>query len=324
MKKIALVCVLLMLLTACGTAENAAETTAVTTSETTSETTVEITETTTEITAETTTEVTEITTETTTAEEVTEPQDTGFTVSPSGYILDPANIAPEQCRRENGISENTAYFLGAPMEGVNLYGVSGSEDKEYEEYLSGWGDSTSVQYIVAEHDGIADELPVRWIQRYGDPITAENNMFCGDFDGDGETEVAISRCSITGTFCHVDELTIFKLTDGHYNSYTLNSDEMLEGMFSAEIDESSKTVKVTAKTNGAEYTYDYSEAMPDGVNGIDYGSVVGYAVEGDKITAEVAVFMVMITPCENINAHIEVKFTGSDFEYGDITFSSAE
>lgn len=312
MKKIALICALLMLLTACGTAETAEETTAVTTVETT------------ETTSETTAEITVTTTEITTTEEVTEPQDTGFTVSPSGYILDPANIAPEQCREENGVSENTAYFLGAPMEGVNLYGVIGSEDKEYEEYLSGWGDSTSVQYIVAEHDGIADELPVRWIQRYGDPITAENNMFCEDFDGDGETEVAISRCSITGTFCHVDELTIFKLTDGHYNSYTLNSDEMLEGMFSADIDDAAKTVKVIANPTGLEYIYDYSEYESDEVHKITYGSVVGYKFEGDKITAEVPVFMVIYIPDDHIDAHIEVKFMGSGFEYGDITFSECE
>lgn len=316
MKKIALICALLMLLTACGTAENAAETTTVTT--------VETTETTTETTSETTAEITETTTETTTTEEITEPQEDALIVSPSGYVLDPANIAPEQCRGENGVSENTAYFLGTPMEGVNLYGVNASADKVYEIYTSGWGESTSVQYIVAEHDGIADELPVRWIQRYGDPITAENNMFCEDFDGDGETEIAISRCSVTGTFCHVDELTIFKLTDGHYKAYTLNSDEMLEGMFSADIDDAAKTVKVIANPTGLEYIYDYSEYESDEVHKITYGSVVGYKFEGDKITAEVPVFMVIYIPDDHIDAHIEVKFTGSGFEYGDITFSECE
>lgn len=320
MKKIAFLCALLMLLTACGTAENAAETTAVTTSEATSETTAEVTESTTETTAE----VTETTTEITAAEEVAEPQEDALTVSPGGYVLDPANIAPEYCNEENGVSENTAYFLGTPMEGVNMYGVNASADKAYEKYTSGWGEDTSTQYIVAEHDGAADELPVSWIQRYGNPINMTDNIFCADFDGDGETEIAISRCSVTGTFCCIYELTIFKLIDGHYKAYTLNSDEMLEGMFSADIDDAANTVKVTAQTNGAEYTYNYSEAMPDGVKGIDYGSVVGYAVEGDKITAEVPVFMVKYMPDDHIDSHIEVKFTGSGFEYGEITFSTAE
>ena len=320
MKKIALICALLMLLTACGTAENAVETTAVTTSETTAETTAKITETTTETTAE----ITEITTETTATEEVTEPQEDALTVSPSGYVLDPANIAPENNWVENNINENEAYYLSTPMEGVNLYGVNVSEDKAYETYYSGWGEDISNGYIIVEHDGIADELQVDWIQRYGNPINTTDNIFCADFDGDGETEIAISRCSVTGTFCCIYELTVFKQTDGHYNAYTLNSDEMLAGLFTADIDDAANTVKVTANITGLEYIYDYSKYESDEVQEITYGKVVEYKFEGDKITAVVPVFMVVYMPADYIDAYIEVKFTGSGFEYGDITFSECE
>lgn len=316
MKKIALICALLMLLTACGTAENAAETTTVTTAETT--------EMTTETTSETTAEITETTTETTITEEITEPQENGFVVSPSGYVLDPANIAPENNWVENNINENEAYYLGTPMEGVNLYGVNVSEDKAYETYYSGWGEDISNEYIIVEHDGIADELPVDWIQRYGDPINPEDNIFCADFDGDGETEIAISRCSVTGTFCCIYELTIFKQTDGHYNAYTLNSDEMLAGLFTADIDDTAKTATLTAATNGAEYTCDFSETPPDVDFGFKCGSVVGYDIEGDKITSDVAVFMVTPHPCGDITAHIDVTFTGDGFVYSDVTFSEPE
>lgn len=322
MKKIALICALLMLLTACGTAENAAETTTVTTSETTETTTVTTAETTAETTTETTVEITETTTETTTAEEVTEPQENGFVVSPSGYILDPANIAPENNWVENNINENEAYYLGTPMEGVNLYGVNASADKAYEEYTSGWGEDTSSQYIVAEHDGIADELPVSWIQRYGDPINPEDNIFCADFDGDGETEIAVSQCVVTGTYCCIYELTLFKQVDGHYNAYTLNSDEMLEGLFIGEISQDGRKVRIIADKRGEEYTYILPDDSDDVIDSIRYGSVVYYRIDGDKIMSEAEIFI--WGSGSSIAANIEVNFTGEGFTYGDISFSELE
>lgn len=304
-RKIAALCALLMLLTACGTAE----TTTVTTSETT--------ETATETTAETTAEITE-----TNTEEVTESQETDFLVSPSGYVLDPANIAPENNWAENNINENEAYFLGAPMEGANLYGVNASEDKAYETYYSGWGEDISNEYIIVEHDGIADELPIGWIQRYGNPITAEKNMFCGDFDGDGETEIAVSQCVVTGTYCCIYELTVFKQVDGHYNAYTLNSDEMLEGLFIGEISQDGREIRVIADKCGEEYTYILPDDSDKVIDSIRYGSVVYYNIDGDKIMSDAEIFI--WGAGSSIVANIEVNFTGEGFTYGDITFSECE
>lgn len=317
-RKIAAVCALLMLLTACGTAETAEETTTVTTAEIT-ETTVE---TSAETTAETTAEITETTTEETTTEEVTEVQEADFLVSPSGYVLDPANIAPENNWVENNINENEAYFIGTPMEGVNLYGVNVSEDKAYETYYSGWGEDISNEYIIVEHDGIADELPVDWIQRYGDPINAENNMFCGDFDGDGETEIAVSQCVVTGTYCCIYELTVFKQVDGHYNAYTLNSDEMLEGLFIGEISQDGREVRVIADKCGEEYTYILPDDSDKVIDSIRYGSVVYYNIDGDKIMSDAEIFI--WGAGSSIVANIEVNFTGESFTYGDISFSELE
>lgn len=220
------------------TASETEEASSVTTASETSVTTEEKTE----------TEASE-TTETTKSTEV-------LTVSPSGYILDPNIIFKEENRWD--IPEKQPCLIDEPVEGVRFYGVNGGEELSYTYDQPAWGEDEYDQYIIIEHDGIADEFAGLWAERFGTAMS----LYPADLDGDGETEIATVRYGVGGTFCRVMELVIYKLNEGHYERFMFYTRDFNRENITVDIDNEKRTLAFSIKDFDKSFAYDFSESVP--------------------------------------------------------------
>lgn len=227
-----------------------------------------------ETTTETTDEVTTKTSETTEGTGGTTSE--GLVISPSGYVLDPQNVIPEDTNfwTEEGSGEirksGLAYLL---ME------LSDRETRVYGVYAD-----KEPSKIIIEHDGVGDEFEHIWWTRYGN-IAYNDTSSCKllDIDGDGENEVVTTRYAVGGTFCCIDELSIYKMEDGHYKRYELDHEKLAEEYIKTDIDSASKTVTVSVKGADEDFVYDSPESCPEGVKKVWYRNLVSYDIEGSSV-----------------------------------------
>lgn len=273
-------------------------------SETASETSV-----TTEAKTETETSETTETTETTKSTEV-------LTVSPSGYLLDPNVTLGE----ENGwyFPEKQPCLIGEPLEGVRFYGLNGGEELSYTYDQPAWGEDEYDQYIIIEHDGVADEFAGLWTERFGNAMS----LYSGDFDGDGETEIASVRYSIGGTFCSVMELAVYKLNEGHYERFMFNTQDFNDKYISVDIDSENKVLTVSAKGFDQKFTYDFSEDAPPEMTDfeVDLVQLNGFVVDGSEITYIATPIFCGYGPVTFVNICFKLNFSDGEFTCSGVEF----
>lgn len=233
-------------------------------------------ETVTETTAETTTEVPTETSETTAGTGGTTAE--GLVISPSGYVLDPQNVLPNGTSfwTEKGSEEvcksGLTYLLTELPDGeTRIYGACPNEEPSE---------------IIIEHDGIGDEFEQIWWTRYGDPLPnapSNSGFTLLDIDGDGENEVVLKRYAISGTFCCIYELSVYKMEDGHYKRYELDHERLADDYIKTDTDSVAKTVTVSVKGADKDFVYDSSESCPEGVKTVRYINLVVYDIDDNGV-----------------------------------------
>ena len=205
----------------------------------------------------------------------------------SSYVLDPEITFTLDIY--SGGYTNQPLFIGSPEgSGANVYVMTGDESKKWTYHSTLFSDVVDIsEYVIIEHDGIIDEIPCNWGQRFGGPFS----IYSGDYDGDGEFEIAALRYATGGTFLCVYELTIFKMIDGHYQQFLLDNIDMLKKYTSYEIDTENNTVKFMVNEYDTSITVDIDE--PEYFNGVRYGNDLRFSIDGDKITVNIDMFLVM-------------------------------
>lgn len=286
-KKISAVGLSFFMLSACSAGENETVTTTMTSES------AAVTETETSIETESTT-----TAETTTADTVSETTvETVAEASAESYVPDRNFEYTENFMSQEDKYINRPMFLGEP------------DNTGAEVYVKFTGDDAEDNYVIIKHDGGCDEIQTVWMGRWCLPP----QLFSGDYDGDGENEIATVRYAAGGTLCRIFELTVFDKENGHYNCYFLNDYEFVENNVSWNIN--NETDEVTFSVCGEEYIYDISEKFPDGVNEIFMGNLNDYTIIDNEIFLSCGVCV------ENINGvpeyGFDIKF---DVEYADGVF----
>ncbi len=166
---------------------------------------------------------------------------------------------------ENADFENVPVFLAETEDGeAAVYGMC----------PSGKGSC-----IFIEHDGVVDVFEQSWLT----PRSILPIFMHEDLDGDGEKELAAAYYTGSGTGISVAELVFYELRDGHYKSYAYDPVGFLEDVVTADIDNEAHTVTFTLETNGESVSYDTSEDYPDGIDGIGWGSNIGYEFDGSDV-----------------------------------------
>ncbi|MDE6595358.1 MAG: hypothetical protein K2K44_05045 [Oscillospiraceae bacterium] len=231
-----------------------------------------------------------------------------LTVSPSGYILDPNVTLGE----ENGwyYTENQPCLIGEPLEGVRFYGVNAGEEKSYT-------DDEYDQYIIVEHDGIADEFEGFWTERFGTAMS----VYSGDFDGDGEDETAASRYSAGGTACAVNELSVYKIKDGHYQRFLFDENSFIDKYLTYEVDAENQIVSFSVESLGRTFSYDFSEDMPNGGCVVVFGLINKFEFDGGDIIYTATPHLSGSGICTKVSISFRLKFSDGDFICTDAEFS---
>lgn len=275
-------------------------------SETSSETSV-----TTEAKTETETSETTETTETTKSTEV-------LTVSPSGYLLDPNVTLGE----ENGwyFPEKQPCLIGEPVEGVRFYGLNGGEELSYTYYQPAWGESEYDQYIIIEHNGIADEFAGLWTERFGTAMS----VYSGDFDDDGEEEIATSRYSAGGTACAVNEIAVYKIKDGHYQRFLFDENSFIDKYLTSEVDTENQIVSFSVESLGKTFSYDFSKDMPNGGCVVVFGLINKFEFDGGDIIYTATPHLSGSGICTNVSISFRLKFSDGEFTCSDVEFTEEQ
>lgn len=241
----------------------------------------------------------------------------GLTVSPSGYVLDP-NVS---LGGENGwdFPEKQPCFIGEPVEGVRFYGINGGEELSYTYDQPTLGECEYDQYIIIEHDGIADEFAGLWADRFGEATS----LYSADFDGDGETEIASVRYSIGGMFCCVMELVLYKPNGWHYERFMFNTQDFNDKYISVDIDSENKVLTVSANGFDKSFAYDFSESVPtDTECSVNMIEVNDFIFDGGEITYIVTPLIgngngLPETP---VDICFKLKFSNGGFTCTDVEF----
>ena len=257
-----------------------------------------------------TTSETSVTTEAKTETETTETTKSTevLTVSPSVYILDPNVTLGE----ENGwyFTEDQPCLIGEPLEGVRLYGVNAGEERYYTE-------GEYDQYIIVEHDGIADEFEGFWAERFGTAMS----VYSGDFDDDGEEEIATSRYSAGGTACAVNELAIYKIKDGHYQRFLFDENSFIDKYLTSEVDTENQLVSFSIESLGKTFSYDFSKNLPNGGCVVVFGFINKFEFDGGDIIYTATPHLSGSGVCTNVSISFRLKFSDGDFICTDAEFS---
>ena len=218
---------------------------------------------------ETTTE-TITTAETTTADTVSEITTETFAASSE---LDRSFEFNENFMSEEDKYINRPMFLGEP------------ENTGAEVYVKFTGDDIEDNYVIIKHDGVCTEFQTPWMGRWCQPP----QLFSGDYDGDGENEIAAVRYSAGGTMCRIHDLTVFDKTDGGYSCAEYDLSDFIMEKLTWEI--KNDTSEIIFSLDGTELVYDTSEHFTQNITGVWLGDVIDFTVIGDDITAEYGVFV---------------------------------
>lgn len=203
-----------------------------------------------------------------------------LTVSPSGYILDP-NVTLGEYEYAYLFPEKQPCLIGEPVEGVMVYGMNGGKELSYTYDQPAWGEDEYDQYIIIEHDGIADEFAGLWAERFGTAMS----LYPADLDGDGQTEIATVRYGVGGTLCHVMELVIYKLNEGHYERFLFNTRDFNKENITVDIDNEKRTLAFSINGFDKSFAYDFSESVPtDTECSVNMIQVNDFILDGGEIT----------------------------------------
>ncbi|MGN0637324.1 MAG: hypothetical protein ACI4J0_03040 [Huintestinicola sp.] len=240
------------------------------------------------------------------------------------YELDPDFVLTDECFNDESYINKPMLAAQPKGSDANVYVMIADESKKwlYTPVNYDSEDYYETDYVIIEHNGIIDELQCKWQGRLGIPF----EVYAGDFDGDGETELASVRYALGGTFCAVDELVIYKLTDGHYKPYVFDHRKLVEYSLYPQINNKKHTI--TFSVDGCDNTFeaDTSQLFPDGVKGTDSSNIVGYTIEGDRITIldTVLCYSENSLPQDFVRIEMDIYFSDGDFSYGEPEFSLTE
>lgn len=171
--------------------------------------------------------------------------------------------------------------------------------------------------IIIAHDGITDIFREQgWLT----PRRIMPRAACGDYDGDGEKDLAVSYYIGSGTGISVDQLVIYKKgEDGHFTAHKFESPEsVLNEKLTVEYDE--ENTSVTFNFDGQSVTHNYGEEFQwikeiltkQEETEFRFGDIVSYSFEGDKIT---------ITSSAGLLTRFYAVGITADVEYGDGKFT---
>lgn len=168
------------------------------------------------------------------------------------------------------------------------------------------------QYVIIEHGGIIDEIPCEWMERFRVPF----EVYAGDYDGDGENELATVRYALGGTYCRIEQLAIYKRADGHYRCYVFDHEEMLKNTVQWECDAEDRTLTVNTAGYDAELVADTTAFAASGEASIYGGQVVWYAIQGNEIIMEAELFVSVpehSLPAESVILNMDIGFSDGEF-----------
>lgn len=234
------------------------------------------------------------------------------------YTIDPETAFTMDCYDDEAYI-NLPMFVSHP-EGsdANVYVMLADESKQWQFYEDMFYiNYPTTEYVIIEHDGIVDEIPCKWATRFREPF----EIYSGDYDGDGEIEIAAVRYSVGGTFCNVNQLSVFKLIDGHYQCYMLDNHKIIECIAYGEMDENN-TVEFTIKNlNGPNVSFIMDINTPESFFGIPHcGDIIGYSVDRDKITVNVGILSMYDTLDESAELTMTVNFSDGEFTFSEPVF----
>ena len=219
---------------------------------------------------------------------------------------------------------NKPMFVGEP-ENTDAEVYVMFTDDIWVHYDAFWGDTfESDNIVIIRHGDVTDIIPAVWIERFGEAF----KLYSGDYDGDGEIEIAAVRYDTGGTMCMINELTVFKKTDGHYKSFVLDysqHSDIMSDEFTAYIDD--QKGRITFKMHDTEFVYDISERFPNGAAMAGFLDYIDYTVMGNDITVTYDVFIkqsddFMPEPCLNVVHRVEFK--DGEFILSDAQFIEME
>ena len=227
---------------------------------------------------------------------------------------------------ENFMSEEDKYinrpmFLGEPENtGAEVYVMFSDDVWEY--YDPFWDETRETDSrVLIRHDGVTDIISAEWVERFREPF----KLYSGDYDGDGEAEIAAVRYDTGGTICYVSYLTIFDKIDGHYKSYVFDQYGFISDNFSADID--MNTEKITFKVTGnSDYVYDTSGLFESKAEDISLGNLVDYTVDSDNIsvTYGICIHLTESTLPEILNMNLDVNFKDGEFILSNAEYTEME
>lgn len=299
------------------TTETAAE-------ETTAETTPETiaVETIAEIIAETTTAETTTAAETTVTEAQTTKETaqtdpkTGFYTTSDGLVLDPGNV-PDENATWGSYEENVPYLIAQPADNINIYGVTRDEYHSWTGYYDGEEYQQS-DYLIIEHDGVVDEFPAEWIERFGNPMLSAG-INVGDYDGDGEAEISTMRYFLGGTVCIAYEFCIYDPEDGHYIRHELDNEQLLSEYISYTADDEAHTVTFSVKGSDKTQTISTADFSAEDVEKMYFGDIVTFEVNGNDMSVYADP---KIRGCDVCAINMKLHFSDGVFSCSDPVFYS--
>lgn len=257
-------------------------------------------------------------TETSETEETTSETEKDTTVS---FEMD-RNFVFTTDYREAAADEwlNRPMFLGEPENtGAEVYVMLSDDTWEY--YDPFWNETRETgEKVIICHDGVTDILSAEWSQRFGDAF----ELYSGDYDKDGETEIAAVRYDSGGTVCSVSYLTVFDKTDGHYKSCVFDQYGFINENFSADIDNANSRIKFTL--NGSEeYAYDTS-SFENEAEDVSLGSLIDYTVDSENITAVygICIYFKGSALPEILDLKLNVNFRDGEFTLSDGQYTEME
>lgn len=271
-------------------------------------------------------EGTETTAETTSSAETSETSETSeaavgsFTVSPSGYVLDPGVTLGEQ-EYSYDFAVNKPCFIDETDEGVRVYGVNTDTEREWH-YINRVMDQelfSTTKCVVLEHDGIADEFAGAWGERFGTAMS----VYSGDFDGDGETEIATVRYDTGGSWCCIMELVLYKLNGEHYEQFMFYPQDFNDRYINIDIDNEKKSLTLSLNDLDKTFAYDFSEVAPPEMTefNVNMVQVNNFILDGSEITYIVYPLFSGYAPEEFVEISFKLNFSDGIYTCSDAEFT---
>ncbi len=210
---------------------------------------------------------------------------------------------------------NRPMFLAQPEgSAAEIYLMRSDSDWESD------GGIMSDEYVIIRQDGIDDIIPAVWTGRSGGAFT----VYAGDYDGDGEQELAAVRYAEGGTFCMIMELAIYKRVDGHYHRYGFDNDLIMDEIVQWNYDKADHNLSVSAAGFDRIFSVDTAEMSESGEVSISGGQAVRFTVDGCKIKLDAGLHIVpkgQKIPADTITLSMEIHFSGGEFSWSEPGFT---